>query len=166
MTPLPGLPDGLQLVRTTPEFERHTIPGALLAAHRTAPNVWGRLVVRDGNASLVFDDQPDTIHQLSEGDSIAIAPQRPHRVIVTGPVRLVVEFHRAATDTAEPLSAEVVDLDGTGAMPSSASGSSGPTVQQTTRNEAIERVEPLLTGSPSPHFYTVVSSADRGTPSV
>jgi tellurite resistance-related uncharacterized protein len=102
MTPLPVLPDGLQLVRTTPEFERHTIPGALLAAHRTAPNVWGRLVVRDGDVSFVFDDQPDTVHQLSEGDSIAIAPQRPHRVIVTGTVRFVVEFHRATTDTAEP----------------------------------------------------------------
>lgn len=35
-----------------------------------------------------------------------------------------------------------------------------------TRQQAWERVEPLLTGSPSPHFYTVVSSADRGTPSV
>lgn len=34
------------------------------------------------------------------------------------------------------------------------------------RQQAWERVEPLLTGSPAPHFYSLVSSADRGTPSV
>lgn len=119
MTPLPILPDGLELVRTTPEFDQHTTPAGLLGAHRTAPDVWGRLVVHTGETSFAFDDQPATIHQLSAGDSIAIAPQRPHRVILTGPVLFVVEFHRATADTSEPPSAEVVDLDGT-ALPGTA----------------------------------------------
>ncbi len=94
-SPAPVLPDGLELVRTTPEFSEHTIPAALLAAHQTAPGVWGRLVIRSGAASFVFEDQPDTVHRLTEGDSIAIPPQRPHRVIVTGAVRFVVEFYRS-----------------------------------------------------------------------
>ena len=98
MTPRPVLPDRLVLVRITPEFDEHTVPAGLLAAHRTAPHVWGRLAVRDGNIAFVFDDHPDDIHQLSKGESIGIPPQRRHHVIVTGPVRFVVEFHRAATE--------------------------------------------------------------------
>lgn len=98
MTPRPVLPDRLALVRTTPEFDEHTVPTGLLAAHRTAPDVWGRLVVREGAIGFVFDDHPDDIHQLSRGESIGIAPQRGHHVIVTGPVRFVVEFHRAGPE--------------------------------------------------------------------
>ncbi|TPW10307.1 MAG: hypothetical protein FD127_3799, partial [Acidimicrobiaceae bacterium] len=37
MTANPVLPDGVQLLRTTEVFDDHTIPTALLAAHRTAP---------------------------------------------------------------------------------------------------------------------------------
>lgn len=101
MTPNPRLPDGLELVRTTPEFNQHTIPAGLLAAHTTSAGVWGRLVVHHGAATFVFEDQPGSPHRLLRGDTIGIAPQRPHRVIVTGPVRFVVEFHRAPTDPAE-----------------------------------------------------------------
>ena len=54
MTPLPILPDGLELVRTTPEFDQHTTPAGLLGAHRTAPDVWGRLVVHTGETSFAF----------------------------------------------------------------------------------------------------------------
>jgi len=88
------LPDGLELVRTTPEFSEHTIPAGLRAAHQTATGVWGRLVVRSGAARFVFEDHPDTSFLLTAGDSLAIPPQRPHHVIVTGPVRFVVEFYR------------------------------------------------------------------------
>ena len=101
MTPNPRLPEGSELVRTTPEFDQHTVPAGLLAAHTTGTGVWGRLVVHHGSATFTFEDQPGSPHRLHRGDMIVIAPQRPHRVTVTGPVRFVIEFHRAPTDPAK-----------------------------------------------------------------
>ena len=93
-----ALPAGQRLVRTTPTFDEHTIPAALLAAHRTAPDVWGRLVIAEGSTGFVFDDTPGRPLQLHADDTVAIAPQRSHRIVPHGHVRLSVEFYRAADD--------------------------------------------------------------------
>ena len=98
MTANPVLPDGVQLLRTTEVFDDHTIPTALLAAHRTAPEVWGRLVIHDGTAAFLFEDRPDDFHRLHQGDSIVIPPQRRHRIVIDGAVRLAVEFYRVPRD--------------------------------------------------------------------
>ncbi|NNE11867.1 MAG: DUF1971 domain-containing protein, partial [Ilumatobacter sp.] len=52
-----SLPDGLHLVRTTREFDETTVPSGLLREHRIAEGVWGRLVVRDGALTFVFDGE-------------------------------------------------------------------------------------------------------------
>lgn len=93
-----ALPAGQRLVRTTPTFDEHTIPAALLAAHRTAPDVWGRLVIAEGSTGFVFDDIPDRPLRLHAGDTVGIAPQRSHRIVPHGHVRLTVEFYRMAED--------------------------------------------------------------------
>lgn len=98
----PGLPDGLELVRTTAEFDENTVPAGLRVAHQIAANVWGRLVVHEGALNFVFEDEPDAAHRLHRGDSITIQPQRLHHVIVAGPVRFVVEFHRVRDAAAHP----------------------------------------------------------------
>lgn len=94
MTMHGNLPDDVELVRTTPVFDETTIPPGLLAAHQVAAGVWGRLVVHAGAVTFMFEDQPNSVYVLDEGDSIVIGPQRPHRVVINGTVRLAIEFHR------------------------------------------------------------------------
>jgi tellurite resistance-related uncharacterized protein len=91
------LPAGLEHARTTPEFDEHTVPAGLLATHRVADGVWGRLVVRSGSLAFVFEDAPDGARSLAAGDAQVIPPGRPHHVAPTGPVRFAVEFHRPAS---------------------------------------------------------------------
>lgn len=87
------LPDGCELARTTKEFDERTIPAGFLAAHRVADGVWGRLVVRDGSLRFGFDDSDDE-RTVSSGQVQVIPPGRLHHLVVDGPVRFVVEFHR------------------------------------------------------------------------
>jgi ferredoxin len=91
--PLP-FPAGLELARTTPEFDEHTVPVALLSAHRVADDVWGRLVVRVGSLRFVFEHAIDAGRTVHAGETQTIPPSVPHHVEVIGPVRFVVEFHR------------------------------------------------------------------------
>jgi tellurite resistance-related uncharacterized protein len=88
----PAFPAGLALVRTTPDFDEHTVPAALLSAHRVADGVWGRLVVRSGSLRFVFETGPGRI--VHAGETQAIPPGVPHHVEVVGPVAFAVEFHR------------------------------------------------------------------------
>lgn len=91
-----ALPDGLELARTTPEFDQDTVPPALLKAHQVAAEVWGRLVVAQGNLEFAFEDRAEEPSALGPGQSIVIPPQEPHRIIIVGPARFSVEFYRAA----------------------------------------------------------------------
>ncbi len=88
------LPDGLELVRTTATFDETSVPAGLLAAHRVADGVWGRLVVLDGALRFVFEDDPDGATTVSSGHHQVIPPGRPHHLELDGPVRFHVEFHR------------------------------------------------------------------------
>ena len=93
MTDDAQLPEGLELVRTTPVFDETTVPAALLRAHRVATGVWGRLVVRTGSLTFVFEDGGGG-RAVAAGQSVVIPPDRPHHLVMSGPVTFVVEFHR------------------------------------------------------------------------
>lgn len=88
------LPGCTRLVRTTPEFDRESVPDGLLRAHRVADGVWGRLLVRSGSLRFVFED--DSEHPVTIGEDAVqvIPPGRPHHLELDVPVRFVVEFHR------------------------------------------------------------------------
>ncbi len=88
------LPDGVEPVRTTPEFDETGVPAALLAAHRIADGVWGRLVVSSGEIGFTFEAEPAGRRVVRAGEHQVIPPAELHRVDVVGPVRFVVEFHR------------------------------------------------------------------------
>lgn len=94
-------------MRTTAVFDETTVPVGLLRAHQVASQVWGRLVVQEGETGFVFEDRPDVVHRVGAGGSVVIPPERPHRVHLVGPVRFVVEFYRATArpGTAPPTSA-------------------------------------------------------------
>lgn len=87
-----SLPDGLELVRTTEEFDEGSVPAGLLRDHRVAAGVWGRLVVRSGALRFAFGDAEE--FDVGAGDTVVIPPDRVHHVSVDGAVRFVVEFHR------------------------------------------------------------------------
>ena len=88
------LPPAAEHVRTTDEFDHHTVPAALRRAHRIAPGVWGVLAVRDGSIRFVFDERPGDGRVVRSGQRHVIPPDEPHHLEVIGPVRLVIEFHR------------------------------------------------------------------------
>ena len=88
------LPPGLALQRTTPTFDEQSTPPGLRAAHAIATGVWGRLVVEGGSLGFVFEDTPDEVRTLAAGSHQVIPPERSHHVIIDGPVRFAVEFHR------------------------------------------------------------------------
>jgi tellurite resistance-related uncharacterized protein len=90
-----GLPDGLELVRTTAEFDEGSVPQGLLRAHRVASDTWGRLVVNEGELVFTFDDDPDSGRRVVAGDPVVIPPGRPHHVTIDGRVRFAVEFYVA-----------------------------------------------------------------------
>ncbi|HEY5664594.1 MAG TPA: DUF1971 domain-containing protein [Ilumatobacter sp.] len=89
------LPDGVEFVRVTADFDEQTAPPGLLAAHRVADGVWGRLVVRSGGLDLVFDGEPDGRRSLVGGDHAVLPPGARHHIELDGPVVFAVEFHRA-----------------------------------------------------------------------
>ncbi|NNE12425.1 MAG: DUF1971 domain-containing protein, partial [Ilumatobacter sp.] len=70
-------------------------PSGLLREHRIAEGVWGRLVVRDGALTFVFDGETASPSSLvtAPGEQI-IPPGVPHHVVIGGAVRFVVEFYR------------------------------------------------------------------------
>jgi tellurite resistance-related uncharacterized protein len=87
------LPEGLVHLRTTPEFDERSVPAGLLAAHRVAAGVWGRLRVLSGSLVFRFENGDDEGRRLVAGDTQAIPPSDPHHLEMTGSVRFLVEFH-------------------------------------------------------------------------
>ncbi len=88
------LPDDVELVRVTPWFDARSVPSGLLAAHRVADGVWGRLVVDAGSVVFVFDERPGPPRTLRAGDTQVIPPGQPHHIRPDGGARFRVEFHR------------------------------------------------------------------------
>lgn len=89
------LPAGLELTRTTPTFDQHTVPAGLLNTHRVADGVWGRLVVHTGRLNFYFEDDPDNYPlPVDAGGYVVITPTRPHHLELVGPATFAVEFYR------------------------------------------------------------------------
>lgn len=95
------LPAGLELTRTTPTFDNGSVPQGLLAAHRVADGVWGRLIVHTGSVAFVFEDQPDTPIIVAAGGHIAIPPARPHHLELDEPATFAVEFYRPPSSSSD-----------------------------------------------------------------
>lgn len=90
-----ALPPGLRWVRSTPAFTESTIPPGLLRRHRTAPGTWGLIRVLEGRLLLrVLDPSNERVLDPVHAPGV-VAPGVPHEVAPLGPVRFLVEFHRA-----------------------------------------------------------------------
>lgn len=97
-----GLPDGVELVRTTPDFDAVSVPDGLRRAHHIAPGVWGVLRVLDGRLDFVWEDETGEAGEsgdgerttLRAGDTMVIPPERRHHVEPADDARFHVEFYR------------------------------------------------------------------------
>ena len=87
-------PEGLTILGRAGPWDQDSLPAGLRRAHRTAAGRWGRLRVVEGAVDFLFeaDDPPPAPLHLVAGASQAIPPEAAHRVVLTGPVRLELEF--------------------------------------------------------------------------
>ena len=88
------LPEGVELQRTTDEFDVDSVPAGLLRAHRLAAGVWGLLSVTQGELTFIWEDRPDAPVELGEGDALVIEPETAHHVEPGPDARFTVAFHR------------------------------------------------------------------------
>ena len=90
----PALPPGARHYSSSPRFTEVTLPEKLTGLHRTKPGVWGRLVVEEGALTFIEPGPPEIVRRVLAGEVEIIAPERPHRVAVDGPVCFLIEFYR------------------------------------------------------------------------
>ena len=86
------LPDGLLLVRTSPKWDEHTMPGGLRSAHRLKSGTWGRIVVLQGQLHFVARTNPVIDFVVSPERAQPIPPDIEHGVQPLGPVRFSIDF--------------------------------------------------------------------------
>jgi tellurite resistance-related uncharacterized protein len=87
------LPEDLTLARTTPTFDKNSVPRGLLKAHQIAAQVWGVLRVLDGDLEFTLDDSGET-RSLTAGEHQVIPPELRHHVLVTTErTRFHIEFY-------------------------------------------------------------------------
>ena len=85
------LPDGLVPSGSSPEFTEGTMPDALLREHALGAGHWGLLNVLEGSVAFVDISTGDE-QVLTARGTVPIHPQEPHRLIVSGPVRVQIDF--------------------------------------------------------------------------
>jgi tellurite methyltransferase len=86
------LPDGLEVVRTTPVWDGTSMPAGLRRSHRVAAGTWGVLRVEAGRLRFRADTSPPIDVVLEAGDAQAIPPAVDHDVTPDGPVRFSLTF--------------------------------------------------------------------------
>jgi tellurite resistance-related uncharacterized protein len=86
------LPDGLQLVRTTPKWDEHTMPAGLRIAHHLSRGTWGRIVVLHGQLRFVARTKPIIDAVVNPGRAQAIPPDIEHDIQPLGSVRFSIDF--------------------------------------------------------------------------
>ena len=78
--------------RSTPVFDQDTLPAALRRAHNTKANVWGVIVVLEGQVRYMIEESgASTI--LDETTPGLVKPQELHHVEPLGPMRMRVDFY-------------------------------------------------------------------------
>lgn len=88
-----ALPDGLAIVGHAGPWDQDSLPGGLLHSHRVPEGRWGLLRVTEGAVDFQFEPEAGThTYHLTAGQSQAIPPGVPHRLIPVGAVRLELGF--------------------------------------------------------------------------
>jgi tellurite methyltransferase len=91
-----AIPSGYEPYRRTPVFDEGSIPPALLRHHATKPGIWGRIHVIHGSVDYLMHEPFDSTERLTADCPGVVVPEVDHRLEVSGPVSLFVEFWRPA----------------------------------------------------------------------
>ena len=86
------LPDEVRLVRSSPDWNEHTLPAGLRRSHRLAEGTWGLIVVHDGGLRFVMAGELPLDVKLGPDDTQAIPPGIKHEVRPLGSVRFSIDF--------------------------------------------------------------------------
>ncbi len=78
---------------SSPIFDEHDLPASLRAEHRTKSGTWGVARVIEGSVIMVYDDTGER-RTLTPDQPGLLAPDQPHHVELTGPVKMQIEFFR------------------------------------------------------------------------
>lgn len=87
------LPANLKKVGETPVMDEKNIFKEILQSHTSPKGKYGYLVIIEGTADFIWEDEPDKIYTADKYHPIVIFPERKHHVIITGPVKLKIEFY-------------------------------------------------------------------------
>ena len=87
------LPANLKKVGETPVMDEKNIFKEILQSHTSPKGKYGYLVIIEGTADFIWEDEPDKIYTADKCHPIVIFPERKHHVIITGPVKLKIEFY-------------------------------------------------------------------------
>ncbi len=88
-----NLPENLNPIRKTPEFDEGSIPKGLLKAHQTTAGVWGKIVIIEGKLQYKINEPEEKIIILDTEKFGVVEPTVLHEVKPLGFVRFYVEFY-------------------------------------------------------------------------
>ena len=88
-----SLPQGAELAGSTPVMDEHTIAPGILANHMAPKGKCGLLVVEEGSCQFVWEDDAENPIDCDPHHPVVIFSERFHHVVITGPVKLRVEFY-------------------------------------------------------------------------
>jgi tellurite resistance-related uncharacterized protein len=88
------LPADVAPYKQTPEFTETTVPAGLLKAHQTKADVWGKIVVLEGQLEYTINEPQEEVQLLDCHTFGVVEPQVLHQVKPLGQVRFFVEFYR------------------------------------------------------------------------
>ena len=89
-----SIPEGVRPYKRTAQFDEGSVPSGLLREHRTAPGVWGRICVVEGELRYRILEPEIEEHRLVPGVDGVVEPAVGHRVEPVGRVCFYVEFLR------------------------------------------------------------------------
>jgi len=86
------LPDALELVRSTPDWDENTMPSGVRRSHRIAKGTWGLIHVRRGQLRFVARTEPPLEIVIGPGSTQPIPPKVEHEVQPLGSVGFSIDF--------------------------------------------------------------------------
>lgn len=98
--PMPCLPETARAYRKTTPFSAENTPAALLQAHRTGADIWGKIVLTSG--SLLYTIDGRTAYILTPETGGVIEPGVLHFVTPLDDAVFYVEFYREEEPSSSP----------------------------------------------------------------
>ncbi|MGL5088274.1 DUF1971 domain-containing protein [Cetobacterium sp.] len=87
------VPTNLKKINETPVMNEKTIFSEILKLHKLPEGKFGLLKVISGKVNFAWEEELNVIYTVDFEHSLGILPNKPHRVILNGPVELKIEFY-------------------------------------------------------------------------